>query len=133
MQKVDSKNDSNEVLNILLGQNKMTLNAADGTTFTTGPLADMLGAYGEGPGAGQILNGTADLSGLEKFEEIREWIKDLQHNQATRVAPPICLGVTTDEWHTVVRPIKERKTSSLFGRHYGHYKAVLKSDDVVEF
>ena len=54
----------------------------------------------------------------------------LQHNTASKVAPPINLWLTIKAFRKMVNSIKELNSFYLSGRHYGHYISIKDNYDL---
>eukprot|EP00957_Ditylum_brightwellii_P063263 4801336-Ditylum_brightwellii.AAC.1 len=94
-------------MSILLKQNNLHLHQAFDTPFTSRLLKDCIGNFSIGEGAQKILDGDFDPILEENLPALTmKVIKALCHVQ------------------------DETTSSSLSGRHYGHYNAAIK-DDVI--
>jgi len=122
---------SDTIYDTLIERKQKALSAAHGTPFTVGPLAELVRAFGDAPGADAIRNGTYDPSNLEEFEEIKQWIRDVCHSPESGALPPISLTPATAEFRKIIKVVKEGKTLSPSGRHYGHYRAIIDREDIL--
>jgi hypothetical protein len=86
---------------------------------------------GNGPGAAQILSGQMPppdiLRGLlPETKAILHTLTTLPHTETLNTA------ITTPKFQKLYNLLPEKISSSPSGRHIGHYKAIVKSDDLSE-
>ena len=75
----------------------------------------------------EILDGTEFDLPLD-VRECLEWISGLKRKNV----PTTDLQVERKSFKEFVRGVKESKSSSPSGRHYGHYKALLEDEELFE-
>ena len=74
----------------------------------------------------QILEG--DLSGVPMdVQECVEWVAELKRKEIIETE----LKVTEEAFRKFIQKVKESKSSSPSGRHYGHYKVMLEEEELV--
>ena len=75
---------------------------------------------------GQILEGRAEDLDIDVLECV-EWIESLKK----KVVEETELEVDIEAFRQYIRKVKESKSSSPSGRHYGHYKVLEKDDELI--
>ena len=111
------------ICKLLLEQNRATLLGANDTPFGSGPLKDLLGTFGLSPESDQLLDGTLDPAEITTDVVLQAWMRNWQHTEASRNAPPIDLVISRKEWCDIIRHIPESRSSSPSGVHFGHSHA----------
>jgi len=108
----------------------MQYNQAQNTPFGSGYLANQVGMTLEGPATEQILQGTftPDLA-IRLLPETERIIKYLGV-PPTGTQHTFPISITPEEFKSTYTLVKERTSSSVSGRHVGHYKAAT-TDDVL--
>lgn len=104
--------------------NNLKYSATNNTPQTHPAYVQRIGYVDVLPGAQEILNGT-----FQYPDGATEWeigmLSQLTHPPHLQTL--VCT-VTPDEYRAAWRTVKERKSSSISGRHYGVYKATTKND-----
>ena len=99
---------------------------AANTPFVTGPIADKIGPFADNDYCEAILNGTFDLSTIEAITEVKDIITGMQYPDPKHPTEPINTTITTESFSDAMEHTRERTSSSPSGRHYGHYRALLR-------
>ena len=86
-----------------------------------------LGYLGEQPGANQVLDGTYEFPATADDYEKRMYSYLKRPNNIQDL--PIL--VTDEEYKQAWRTVKERRSSSISGRHFCVYKAVTEHPDLL--
>ncbi|KAI2491614.1 hypothetical protein MHU86_22931 [Fragilaria crotonensis] len=111
-----------EILRHLTRRNQQHFGQAQGTPFTTSPLAESLG-FGGGSWAGDdLLNGQFDTQGMDENVSILiRHIRHIEEMQQLASRPTI----SDDEFVQKLKVWTESTTTSPSGFHLGHYKALI--------
>eukprot|EP00957_Ditylum_brightwellii_P058771 4455565-Ditylum_brightwellii.AAC.1 len=112
----------------LLQQNQLHLSQAYETPFASGPLKEHIGEFGTSNGAQQILDGNFDATNFDNLPAVNYWIK--HHIQRKAASSTINVSLTIEEYKALFTAQDESTTSSPSGRHYGHYKAATRNDEL---
>jgi hypothetical protein len=111
---------------LILDRNFKHFGQANGTPFTTAPIKEGLGQYGETETGQAIMNGelrpTLDNT---KFPETQVVLDLLQPFDPP--AAPISALVTSRDFKVFFTKWKEMTSTSPSGKHLGHYKALLSN------
>ena len=116
-----------EIDQLLATGNAQHLHQAHGTPFTVEPLRSMIGKDSFTPFTQEILDGTANFDNLQISDNIKSYLQNLKkkkvkgtiNNKGT---------IPINEFKQGYRKWKERTTTSLSGRHLGHYHALFAPD-----
>ena len=74
----------------------------------------------------KILDGSQDFHDIPT--EIKEWLSHMKYHE--NIEPnKVKFDVSYESFTKYVKKIKEKTTSSPSGRHYGHYKSLLDTDE----
>jgi hypothetical protein len=122
-----SVTDPTEIAQYVSIMNARQYNQAQNTPFGSGYLADQIGLNIDKPAAEQILNGTflPDPS-INLFPETIKVIEYLK--RPSPYCHPFPTTITSNEFQATYKRVKERTSSSISGRHVGHYKAAAQDD-----
>eukprot|EP00957_Ditylum_brightwellii_P030514 2311283-Ditylum_brightwellii.AAC.1 len=119
---------SDDMMDHLITCNKLYLHQAWETPFANGPLKEYVGEYGLGQGTTEILEGGVYPNKSKNIPAVNYWLK---HNIRCALLPSLIrMNLTADEFKDLIRIQSEMTSSSPFGRHYGHYKAILTDDSI---
>jgi hypothetical protein len=105
---------------------------ASNTPFVTGPIADRFGPFADNHYCEAILNGTFDMSDISAEIEVHDIIQGMQYPDPTTPTTPIDTTITAETFSQVVAHTRERTSSSPLGRHYGHYRTILRDATLIE-
>jgi len=120
-----SVTDPEEIANYICRMNTKQYNQAINTPFGSGYLADAIGFNIDQPGANAILSGTFEVSpSVSLLPETKRILKFLQ--EPRKPMPDFPTEITSEEFKTTYSIVKERTSSSVSGRHVGHYKAATQ-------
>ncbi len=95
---------------------------AHGSPFLTAPLAPLVGPFGTGPAAQEILQGVF-VCPPEVDEDTWNYIKALQFPSPAARQTQVSAILQPEDFISHWRHAKERTSSSPSGLHFGHYKA----------
>lgn len=104
--------------------NQSKYSSTEETPMMKEPYLSRVGHLGEKDGASQILQGTFGFP-INTPDIKRELIQRLTHPGGI---PPISIDVTNEKYRNAWRMVKEKKSSSMSGRHFGVYKSVTNDD-----
>jgi hypothetical protein len=125
-----SVTDPEEIAQFVCEINQKQYNQAHITPFASQYLNENIGMNLEGPAVASILNGTFQLPhDAPLLPETRRIITTLGTPPAGgRFTFPTLIKV--DEFKATYSIVKERTSSSISGRHVGHYKAATQDDQL---
>jgi hypothetical protein len=104
-------------------------NQAEETPFGSGPLADVLGSLADTSTARSLIQGEFPIDIELPLQETREIVKNLSF--ALNLTPQeISSTITSEQFVSTYKAVKEAISSSLSGHHVGHYKAVLEDSSL---
>jgi hypothetical protein len=121
--------DPSEIAQYVCAINTKQYNQAQHTPFGSGYLFQQFGMNLEGESVTDLLNGsftvdpTVDL--LPETHKILRRLSTPLHNQSS-----IPTTITPQEFQSTYKIVKERTSSSVSGRHLGHYKAAVQDDGI---
>jgi hypothetical protein len=101
------------------------------TPFVTGPIANKLGPFANNEYYEAILNGTFDFSDIEVITEVKDIIRGMQYPDPDNPTPPIDTHITNETFMDAMKHTRERTSSSPSGRHYGHYRTLLRDKELI--
>eukprot|EP00957_Ditylum_brightwellii_P134080 10222332-Ditylum_brightwellii.AAC.1 len=115
-------------MNKLLLRNKLHLNQAWDILCAKVPLRNYFRDCRLGPGCHDILEGNFDQNKSENLPVVNHWLK---HNICW-VAPAgsINVGISLQDYKSLMKIQSESTSSYPSDRHYIHYKAILNHDDL---
>jgi hypothetical protein len=120
-----SVTDPEEIVHYICRMNTAQYHQAVTTPFGSGYLADTIGFNIDKPGAADILNGTFEISpSANLLPETKRILKFLQ--EPCHSTPDLPSEITPEEFKSTYKIVKERTSSSVSGRHVGHYKAAAQ-------
>jgi hypothetical protein len=100
---------------------------AASTPFVTGPIADRIGPFDDNDYCDAVLNGTFDFDGLADVTEINDFIKGMRYPDPNHPTPLIDATIDAESLISAIAHTRERTSLSPSGRHYGHYRTLLRS------
>jgi hypothetical protein len=101
------------------------------TPFVTGPIADKLGPFADNEYCEAILNGTFDMTDIATDSEVGDIIWGMQYKDPNHPTELIDTTITTETFSQAVAHTRERTSSSPSGRHYGHYRTLLRDESLI--
>ena len=108
-------------------ENNRKYSSTNNTPLMEKSYHESLGYLGELVGANDVLNGTyAFPPHADRYE--RDMLQYLARTEGAQDLPVL---VTDEEYQTAWRVVKEKRSSSLSGRHFGVYKAVTNHPDLL--
>jgi len=122
--------DPSEIARQICTINTMQYNQAQNTPFGSGYLANQVGMTLEGPATEQILQGTFTPDPAIRLLPETERIIKYLGVPPTGTKHTFPISITPEEFKSTYTLVKERTSSSVSGRHVGHYKAAT-TDDVL--
>jgi hypothetical protein len=115
----------------LLLQGKEHFGQASATPFATGPLAELMGPFAQNSTTEDILNGTFDSSHLDTFVETKDLLHALRYADPAHPPELDCL-LTLKDLRDAYKHISESTASSPSGIHYGHYRTLLRDNNLFD-
>jgi hypothetical protein len=97
------------------------------TPFVSGPVASKIGPFVDNDYCDAVLNGTSEFEDLAERTEVKDLIKGMRYPDPARPIPCIDTNLTYEGLRSAIMNTWERTSSSPSGRHYGHYRALLRS------
>jgi hypothetical protein len=104
---------------------------AAATPFVTGPIAAKFGPFADNEYCTAILDGTFDFTGIDDITEVHDIVHGMRYPDPSNPTPTIDITITTDTFSAAVKHTRERTSSSPSGRHYGHYRALLRDEQLI--
>jgi hypothetical protein len=101
------------------------------TPFVSGPIANKLGPFTDNEYCEAILHGTFDFSDIEAITEVKDIIRGMRYTDPDNPTPPIDTNIATDTFMDAMKHTRERTSSSPSGRHYGHYRTLLRDEELI--
>jgi hypothetical protein len=124
-----SVTDPEEIAKNVCVMNTRQYNQVQNTPFGTGYLVDCIGFNIEKPAAVQILHGTfipnPDVTLLPETHKVIEYLK-----KPFAAGTPFPTTITAQEFQAKYNIVQERTSSSMSGRHVGHYKVAAQDDEL---
>ena len=108
-------------------ENNRKYSSTNNTPLMTDEYITSLGYLGEQPGANQVLDGTYEFPATADDYEKRMFSYLKRPNNIQDL--PIL--VTDEEYKRARRTVKERRSFSISGRHFGVYKTVTEHPDLL--
>jgi hypothetical protein len=104
---------------------------AASTPFVTGPIADRIGPFEDNAYCDAVLDGTFDFDGIADITEVQDFIRGMRYPDPMHPTPLIDSTIDDESFNSAVAHTRERTSSSPSGRHYGHYRTLLRSPVVL--
>jgi hypothetical protein len=104
-------------------------NQAEHTPFGSGPLAAAIGPLADSAASVALLNGTIPPLLNLSLHEIREMLHNLSH-PLSLAHQDLKFEISPDQFHLTYKVVQENTSSSLSGRHVGHYKAAINENSL---
>ncbi len=122
-----SVTDPEEIATHICAINTKQYHQAFHTPFGSGYLADTIGFNLEKPGAKAIIDSTFTIDPtVSLLPETKRILAFLTNKKSP--PPSFPSGITPAEFRSTYKLVKERTSSSVSGRHVGHYKAATQDD-----
>jgi hypothetical protein len=118
---------------VLLTAGQEHFKQAANTPFVTGPIASKFGPFADNDYCEAILNGTIDLNAIADTTEVKDLIVGMQYPNPSHPTTPINTQITTESFSDAMAHTRERTSSSPSGRHYGHYRTLLRDEDITGY
>jgi len=120
--------DQSTILQHILAANVRQYNQAELTPFGSGKLAHAVGSLADTPFSKSLLEGSP-IPYSCALDETTKLLSNLA--LPLKLAPQeISASLTPDQFANKYKMVKECTSSSLSGRHVGHYKAVLEDSSL---
>jgi hypothetical protein len=126
----DEVDDPARMFDLLLEKNRLQLRQTRRSPFTFGRLKQLVGRFGTNIYCDWVLDGTLDPSDWTDIPLLQAWIRNWAHTSISRL-PPFRAHYSARRYREIYGKIKERKTSSPSGLHFGHVHAILDNDKLV--
>jgi hypothetical protein len=98
------------------------------TPFVSGPIASKIGQFADNDYCDTVLNGTFEFEDLlAERTEVQDLIKGMRYPDPTCPTASIDTTPTYEGFQSAIKNAGERTSPSPSGRHYGHYRALLRS------
>ena len=101
------------------------------TPFVSGPIASKIGPFADNDYCDAVLNGTFEFEDLSDRTEVNELIKGMRYPDPESPTPCIDTHLTYEGLQSAIMNTRERTSSSPSGRHYGHYRTLLRSPTIL--
>ncbi len=123
-----SVTDPNQVAKYICEENARQYNQAENTPFGSGYLAEKIGMSASTQSAEDVLQGTFLIPDSEPLlPETREILNEL--GKPLTIQPcTVKVCISSEEFKSTYKIVKEATASSPSGRHVGHYKAAATND-----
>jgi hypothetical protein len=115
----------------LIAAGRAHFSQASNTPFVTGPIADKFGPFADNAYCEAILQGTIDLTEIADTTEVKDILRGMRYPDPSLPTPPINTQMTADDFSSAMAHTRERTSSSPSGRHYGHYRALLRDQNLL--
>eukprot|EP00957_Ditylum_brightwellii_P196311 14956477-Ditylum_brightwellii.AAC.1 len=89
-----------------------------------------IGEFSTDKDSKKIIEGNFDSDLTKNIPAVNYWIKNNIRQVAT--ADSININLTAEESKALLGKQSESTSSSLSGRHYGHYKVLINHEDILE-
>jgi hypothetical protein len=116
---------------VLLADGQRHFNQAAPTPFVTGPIAAKFGPFDDNDYCDDILNGTFEFADMSNDLEVSDLIHGMRHLDPMNPTTTLDPTITPEDFASMVKHSCERTSSSPSGRHYGHYRALLRAPDTL--
>jgi hypothetical protein len=116
---------------VLLADGQQHFNQAAPTPFVTGPIAAKFGPFDDNDYCDDILNGQFDFTHLAENLEVSDLICGMRYPNPLNPTTQINSSITPEDLAAMVKHSCERTSSSPSGRHYGHYRALLRAPNTL--
>ena len=93
----------------------------------SGPISEKLAPFADNDYCDAVLNGTFEFDDLAENTEVKDLIKGMQYPDPESPTPQINSEITYEGLSKAMAHTRERTSSSPSGRHYGHYRTLLRS------
>jgi hypothetical protein len=119
--------DPDTIVKHICAANIRQYNQAEQTPFGSGPLATAIGPLADSSASIDLLNGTTSTLPEPVLRETGELLRNLAH-PLSLTHQNLSFEISSDQFRSTYRAVKEHTSSSLSGRHVGHYKAVINDE-----
>jgi hypothetical protein len=116
---------------VLIAHGQEHFKQAANTPFVTGPIAAQFGPFADNDYCDAILNGTIDLEAVADTTEVQDLLHGMRYPDPLHPPTSINTQITTESFSNAMAHTRERTSSSPSGRHYGHYRALLRAPDLL--
>ncbi len=119
-----------EICSELIKRNITHFSQAKETPFVNGPFGNYVHPFEQNNFSESILDGSICLDSFDVNNAIKACIKEMVYAPGEDGTQTVESKISADDFKAGFKAISEKLISSPSGRHYGHYKAVLKEPDL---
>jgi hypothetical protein len=116
---------------VLIKASQEHFRQAANTPFVTGPIANKFGPFADNEYCDAILAGHFDFTEIAEITEVHDLIAGMQYPEPANPTPTINGSISLEEFCEAIAHTRERTSSSPSGRHYGHYRTLLRSENTL--
>jgi hypothetical protein len=116
---------------VLTAAGQAHFHQAANTPFVSGPIAAKIGPFADNDYCEAILNGTFDITDIAESTEVKDLLHGMRYPDTSNPTEPINTQITTETFSDAMEHMRERTSSSPSGRHYGHYRALLRDKETL--
>ena len=123
--------EAKELYEVLTKEGQTHYHQATTTPLVKGPFANSIGPFDDNEYCDAIFQGTLNTTGLATISEVHDIVSGMQYPDPTQPTPQFDSNISNKEFFQTVFKTRERTSSSPSGRHYGHYRTLLRAPDLL--
>jgi hypothetical protein len=112
---------------VLMKDSQAHYRQAAETPFVTGPIASKIGPFANNEYCDAVLNGTFEYDEIANMTEVKDLIVGMKYPDPANPTPAIDTTIDFECFQSAIANTQESTSSSPSGRHYGHYRSLLRS------